>query len=288
MIKKKFILASAIVAIAATGYLYFNFDQCNLNQIKVINSYNEVMDILNHVDANTLILFDVDETLIIPRSVSMRTKTKEQHADWLRDTLRKFFKNAPNAEDYYFYDWEISEKPLVIEPIIVDIIKSMQNKNVKVLALTNLPTGSRGRIEFLPQWRFNKLAEVGIDFSKTKFEDTTFTQLPKNDNNYPILYKGILATNRESKGSVLAAFLDYTKWKPNHIIFFDDSLKRVKEVAQEACKRKIKFNGYQYLGAEHIPGELDKNVAQLQFKHLLTNEKWLSDEQARELLKFNN
>lgn len=55
-------------------------------------------------------------------------------------------------------------------------------------------------------------------------------------------------------------------------------------MGQEACKRKIRFTGYQYLGAQNVPGQLDKTVAEFQFNNFIKKGKWLKDEQAKELI----
>lgn len=178
----------------------------------------------------------------------------------------------------------MKEIPLVIEPSIVATIQSLQDRGIKVLALTDLLTGSQDQISFLPEWRSAKLQEVGINFSKANIPDKVFSQLPERDGTHPMLYRGILCTNHESKGIVLGAFLDYMDWKPSHVIFFDDTLSRVDEVAQEMCKRDIRFSGYNYLGAEYVPGELEKDVAILQFQYLAEYETWLSDTLARDIL----
>ncbi len=153
------------------------------------------------------------------------------------------------------------------------------------MSLTALKTGSSFTIPSLPEWRFNKLKELGIDFSKANFPDMIFNVLPQDDDgSYPLLYHGILCTSTSSKGHVLVAFLDRAKWKPDLVIFFDDSMKRVEQVAEEMHKRGIPFQGYQYNGAEFMPGELDKKVAEFQLKYLVEHEEWLSEEEARALL----
>ena len=86
------------------------------------------------------------------------------------------------------------------------------------------------------------------------------------------------------KGSVLGAFLDRTPWEPDLVIFFDDSMKRVEQVAEEMKKRNIPFYGYYYKGADFVSGELDKEVAAFQLNYLVEHEKWLSEEEARALI----
>lgn len=44
------------------------------------------------------------------------------------------------------------------------------------------------------------------------------------------------------------------------------------------------FYGYQYNGAEFVPGELNKEVAAFQLKYLVEHEEWLSEDEARVFL----
>lgn len=281
--KRIVIMVSMGIIIASTSYLYFK--SCVFSQrIKKIDSFSQVTDVLRSIDKNSLVLFDVDDTLIVPATVSLRSRTKEQHQKQLKKIVENIFTPLSKSEDYYFGIQAITEIPLLIEPAVVNIIQSLQDRGIKTLALTLLGTGSQEQIPFLPEWRSVKLQQVGVDFSKANIPDKIFTELPVKNGTYPMLYHGILATNFGSKGTTLGAFLDYMKWKPSQVIFFDDSLKRVNEVAQEMCKRNIPFIGYHYQGAEYVPGEFDKDITILQFKHLVEYEKWLSDDEARKLI----
>lgn len=260
------------------------------NNIQQIDSFTQAADALNAADKNTLVLFDVDDTLIEPASMLFRPQTIENEAyrPWIKELVTTVYvsSNKPEAENYYGSIWKVQEALLLIEPEIVKTIVTMQNRGVTVMALTALRTGAYFTIPSLPEWRFNQLKDLGINFSRANFPDMVFNELPKGDDgNYPVLYHGILCTSTSSKGAVLGAFLDRTNWKPDLVIFLDDSMKRVEQVAAEMRKRGIPFQGYQYMGAEFLPGELDKEVAEFQLKYLVEHEEWLSEDEARSLMK---
>lgn len=287
----RIILFSAAALLSVIGITLFCMQKpqsCSADSsIKKIDSFAHAADVLKKADKNTLVLFDVDDTLIEPAGVLFRPKTIENEAyrPWLVELTSRVYGNAPKTEAYYWSIWKVKEVPLLIEPGIVETIRSLQDRGVKVMALTALKTGRSFTIPSLPEWRFNKLKELGIDFSTANFPDMIFNELPKDDDgNYPVLYHGILCTSTSSKGQVLATFLDRVKWKPDLVIFFDDSMKRVEQVAEEMHKREIPFQGYQYNGADLLPGELDKDVAEFQLKYLVEHEEWLSDDEARKSL----
>lgn len=288
----RIILLIAAAGLLAVGITLFCMHKPQVgvsNNIKQIDSYAQATDTLNATDENSLVLFDVDDTLIEPASVVFRPKTVENEAyhPWLVELTSRVYGSADKPEAYYGSIWKTKEVPLLIEPAIVEMIQMLQNrKRAKVMALTALRTGAHFTIPSLPKWRFNQLKELGIDFSKANFPDMAFDELPKGDDgNYPVLYHGILCTSTSSKGAVLGAFLDRVQWKPDRVIFFDDSLKRVEQVAEEMRKREIPFQGFQYKGGDLLPGELDKEVAEFQLKYLVEHEDWLTEDEARALLK---
>ncbi len=293
MNKKRYVLVVAGISILLlASFFYFRYRSthpCGSGIIRRIDSYNQVADMLKNIGTDTLVLFDVDDTLIIPADIAMRSKTKEEHQQWLKNTIDTIFKNAPHPISYYegLADYS-THHSLLVEPIVADIITSLQNRGITVLALTAAWTGSFGSIPFFPQFRLEQLQKLGIDFSKAHIPDAIFKQLPEREGTYPMLYQGMLCANLQDKGLVLGAFLDYMKWKPSHIIFFEDSYKRVKQVVEEMCKRNIPCTGYQYFGFEHVPGELDKELTIFQFKYLLDHERWLNDEDGQKLLKRQN
>lgn len=279
---KKTILIFLLILLIILGmFFYFNTSKCKTS-FKKINSFKEVENIFKSADKNTLIIFDVDDTLIIPKSTLMRSQTAKKYLQEIQNIFADGFKDKIKDADKFLVKWLETETPLVIEPEIVSIIKSLQDKEVKVLALTSLSTGSHFTIKYLPKWRFDKLKEVGIDFSFVNIPDKEFTELKKNNDTYPVLYKGILATNQESKGKVLGAFLNYTNFKPNKIIFFDDNKNRIDEILEECCIRNIPAEGYQYLAEENLPVNLNADIAKYQLNYLIKNNIWLSDEEAAE------
>lgn len=254
--------------------------------IQYIDSYAQVKNIFAKADSNTLILFDVDETLIEPASVIFRPKTIENEANlpWIIDLVSRVYGKSDKTEEYYGSIWKTKETPLLIEPHMVSVIQSLQDRGVKVMALTALKTGSSYIITSLPEWRYNKLKELGIDFAKIGLPDIIFDELSEKDGNYPMLYHGILCTNGVSKGELARTFLDRIQWRPDKVIFFDDNAARVKEVAEAMQKELIPFQGFVYRGAEYMPGELNKDVAEFQLNYLVEHEDWISDDQALSLI----
>jgi hypothetical protein len=261
------------------------------NNIDSINSFSEAQKTLDAADQDTLVLFDVDETLITTPTKSYWQKNRKAHQKEIKELEDDASKRAAEdgREKYIFSKRLATEIPVVIEASTPALIASLQERGVKVLALSRYSTGTNGFIRNLPQWRSDKLKKIGIDFGKTIFPDIIFDELPGDTKGfYPVLYQGILLTNRVPKGEVLGAFLDRMQYKPARVLFFDDQKDQVALVAAEMCKRDIPFEGYVYNGASQLTAPFNKRILALQFSYLLDHEEWLSDEEAQELLESTN
>ena len=285
-INKSILIYSLMAGALGIGLFFGHKSQlfATVNTIKSIDSFAQAADTLNSATSNSLVLFDVREVLYVPLSAVFHVKVIEENTEWLKEAQQTIFQDIKKPEGHYWSIWKQQETPMLIEPSIVQTIADLQNRGVKVMVLTALMSGADFTIPSLPEWRFNTLKKLGLDFSKAGFPDMAFNELPAKKEQHPILYRGILAASGTPKGQVLGAFLDRTNLKPDKVIFFDDSMERVESVAQEMKKRSIPFYGYQYNGARFVPAELDKEVATMQMKHLVEYEKWLSEEEARKLL----
>jgi Protein of unknown function (DUF2608) len=280
MKKALIIIFTGIIALACFSYRFFARSYC----IQRIDSFSQVRDFLQKLDKGTLVLFDTSHTLTIPKSNLFRAKNIKKNSLWLKELDDTVFKNAPHPKEYYISIWRKQELPLLIEPEISSMIKSLQERGITVLVLTGLATGPDYTIASLPEWRFNVLKKLGIDFSTSSFPNMVFKELQGKDGYFPTLYNGILLTKSASKGALLGAFLNRINWKPNRVVFFDDHKEQIESVAQEMSKRGIPFCGFHYFGAEHVEGDLNKDIARQQLGYLVDHEIWLSEDEAQTML----
>jgi hypothetical protein len=264
-----------------------SWNEPSSGHIKPINTYREILRVFNSCNEDTLVTFDVDNTLITANDVLARTaevplwfkiRFVAQHLDilWNSEAKEKIIDT--------FLGTVFQQAPrFVFDPDIVQLIKQIQQQKSTVVGLTTMGSGSAGAIKNLPEWRANMLKDFGINFSNT-FNDVFFTSFPIDHNNCPCLYKGILCANYASKGSVLGAFLDYYHVKPKQIISFDDQQSALASIADECNKRGIAFYGYQILETNKLPGEWNTERALFQFDYALQHNHWLSDKEADTLL----
>lgn len=230
------------------------------------------------ITANTLVIFDVDETLIAP--VDAYLINKHMHTPEVTIFDEQLLKKYPEVKDWN----ELasirllqSTRPL-IETEIVEKIRNLQNRNIPVIALTAMFTGPWGIVDAMEEWRYNHLLSLGFQGS---FTENIITFALNNRN--PIFYKGILVTDMQGKGPVLDLFLNAMSYNPAHIVMFDDSLIHLESVQSECIKRGISFKGYHYKGAQLKKKTWDANIIQVQADYLVKNKRWLSDDEIKNL-----
>ena len=270
----------------------FTLTSCNrqsCSRIESIDSLSQAEQAFNDADNKTLIVFDVDETLVMPADAIW-----QEGRIWEVDAVKHFalpqnVKNVFNGIDPHdlniVSDRMLNTEFKTVEPTTGSIVKSLQDRHLKVIALTNFGPGPFGHIPSLKEWRRSQLSANGIDF-ETSFPGLalTFSCLPATQSGYPEFYKGILFGANNPKGTVLGAFLDQLDYKPTKIIVIDDKEKYLTSIQQELAKRHISFQGFLYKGAEKNAAALDLGIVQYQLKRWKSCLEYVSDRQAHEYL----
>jgi len=233
------------------------------------------------IDSETLVIFDVDDVLITPRDQILQHAFKKELAPVIQAIERRYGKKE--EQRFWSIIW-LARKNELVEPQVVNIIKELQSRSIKVIALTNAFTGSFGDLPSLEDWRINELAKYDIHFKKSwpMLSDKTFAQLKSEDPmRFPAFKNGILFTCYLSKGDVLKAFLPYAGLIPKKIIFIDDKRKYLESVEGFCKEHNIAFKGYEYTAVADRPrSPLNKARVKLQLQVLEDEHKWLSDEEA--------
>ena len=270
------LLLMSIIFIVPKEAWFFENHSCE--QFQKIEHYREVQKVFDSCDKQTLITFDVDDTLITARDSMANIEVPM----WFKICVA--FRYPSLVFSRSTFEWFVSiifqqTEHFVFDPDIVRYIQQLREQGCTVVALTSMDSGAFGVIKNMPKWRADMLHSFGIDL-RGQFQDATFITLPKYHEGYPCLYKGILCANQEPKGQVLGAFLDYYQLKPARIISFDDSARALCSITRECAKRGISFAGYQCLGAKKLPGQWSNRRAFLQLDYVMKHAQWLSDKQA--------
>jgi hypothetical protein len=246
--------------------------------IGVVQSFDEIRSELSRADQNTLVVFDVDDVLITYEDMVLRPcGARFRPSSWEGID--------PKEIPYLMSIMLSSSKTILVEPFLPQLIKTLQLRGVKTMALTAARTGKFGVIDNAEDWRVAVLKGFGIDFSVSFPQGKVifFDQGGRKESEYSLFKEGILFLGNESmtKGKLLVQFLKTSGLTPEKIIFIDDKMAHLISVETEVNAAKIPFQGYQYKGVEQLSGTFDASVAQTQFACLRKYHKWVSDEEAK-------
>jgi len=252
------------------------------NEIKVIE------ESVNSNDADILVIFDVDEVLIMPKDQILQSP----HREYINKLDTFLFASEQESENLWSIIFD-QRQSIPVDPKMINMMATLQSKGIKVMALTHAMTGKLGYITSMKDWRYNELIRHGYDFEKSwkGTQDKTFNGLEKSSNRLasevsspPMFFKGIIFTEID-KGEALEAFLSHYKLKFKKVIFIDDKKKNLESVEKTLSKLNIAFVGIEYTAAVMQTEPLNTKRAELQFQVLGKQRKWLSDSEADALLQ---
>jgi FMN phosphatase YigB (HAD superfamily) len=218
---------------------------------KIIES-NSIADIAKHITKDTLLIFDLDNTI-------METKEYSGSDQWFEALIAHFINNEKmeiaKALSIVLPKYEKAHKKaevLPVESCTVTAIDKLQKSGCKVIGLT-----ARGD-KCIP-YTFRQLSSIKVDLSRAAI----YTPQTKKLNLVkPAEYQqGIVFCYGANKGKILADFfnkiknVDKTFKLPKKIVFVDDKEKNVLAIEEAAQNLSIEFTGIRY-------GFLDKKVAQ--------------------------
>ncbi|MBS0627863.1 MAG: DUF2608 domain-containing protein [Verrucomicrobia bacterium] len=231
-------------------------------------------EILNHITDDSIILCDIDDTILIPEQMVGSD-------EWFCALYQKHKEEGLTSEVAFkisLAKWEMVRHVTsmsLVQPTTAFVIQDIQDRGVLVMGLT---TQSLTLMERTP----GHLEEEGVSFEKTTpFEDHIyFTQVKKGKTSGVIHYKGILFTSGTHKGESFFTLCEKGGYTPKRIIFINDKETHLKEIEESAEKRGIEFVGLRYGYSDAIKANFKMEVAEAQFegiphRNILSNEEAL-------------
>lgn len=245
--------------------------------IQSIRSFQEVE--FDGLPKKSLVIFDVDETLITPTDVLLKP---------VGGSFKEWQRIQPEQFEHYFSIMLASTNYALVDEAVPTLLIALHRQGISTMGLTACSTGRVGVIPSMTLWRCDQLRKLGINFSSCFTEEYIFSELVDATIHPPLFKNGILFTGdlqhpeKSSKGQLLAAFFDRVMWKPELIIFFDDNLKHLEAVQAILDQRKIPFCGYRIDSPSYV---LNEKIAEFQIQALINSEKWICDQAATLLIE---
>lgn len=239
-----------------------------IEDFPVVKSTLDIEFYLQQLPEDSIILVDVDDTIITPRSKTFRTAPYNK----LIDNIKKNKDNYPNYHEI-ISNWRLQRKVMLLDEKWPIMLRQLREK-FSVYAITKMDTGRFGNIPSMERWRYEELRDLGIEFSKN--DKIPNTILDKGQNN-PMFYNGIFITGEKSKGQTLDIYIPFLK--ASVIVLIDDRLEHLEDVKAFCDKHSIKFIGLLFKGLENFKDRPDPAIAGYQAKYLIRNTRWLEDDE---------
>lgn len=252
---------------------------CSLSaDIIHIDDLKDAEQELLQLDQDALVLFDVDYTLLIPNDTILRPCGQELVKRLKSEIVEK------DLDEYLHSQVLLQAKSSLVDEASPLLIRHLQERGIRTIALTAAPAGKWGVIESMADWRINELKEFHFDFSSA-FPSVHFLEFPKKSDKefHPVFKSGVLFSSKHPKGDVLKQFLDAMEWYPTKVLFIDDRIAYLLSVEKVVNEMGIDFTGFHYTAAEILPDKVDEKLAEFQFRYLAEHGEWLSDEEAKKM-----
>lgn len=235
---------------------------------------------INQLDDNALVVFDIDYTLIVPNDLIL-APCGEVYFQAFMKKLRALEEQGEVLGSKVSLKSQVS----LVDEKIIELLSILEQKKIKTIGLTAMPTGKFGLISNAEEWRVKQLDSLGINFlwSFPSIDSITLNKF-EGKKTQPVFKQGVLASAKYPKGQVLVEFLRQVQWKPSKVIFVDDRMEYIESVETELSKEQIPLISFHYTAATDRPCQLDKEVADFQLDYLMQKGEWLSDEEAKKSL----
>ena len=255
------------------------------SQISSTDSLDQIKEILKKADFNTLVLFDVDSTLILPNDTILRPQNDQQFTDLLGG--RKVVALGDGMR-YLFREILLKAPHSLVDSRSVELIKELEQRGVPVIAFTATPRGKVGEIESVADARIKELSQFGFDFHLFADQGTIDLGDPEDLGGFsPIFQEGVLFASLHPKGDTLRDFLQKINYRPTRVILIDDQMNQIESVGKALENLGIPYTGIRYTAAENLAAPLDQmtpefrqTIAEFQVSHFLQEGEWISDAEA--------
>lgn len=233
--------------------------------------------ILPEIDPQTLVLLDLDETLI-ETPIMLGGKAWRKYAKQIIEKCRSE-KEAEEIHDKLTYFLAKRVAYIPVEESTPKHIKTLQAQGAHIFGFT-----ARGRCHWYDleaadgqSLAFLHLKQAGYDFSQDE-------ETPHFKHHWSYADGVFFAYPIESKGELVLDLFENTTCRPNKVIFVDDKLTHVMDVDKALDKLHIPAKCYFYAYID-LHRFFDPMVAHIQLQKLVFENLLLSDEEAATLKK---
>jgi phosphoserine phosphatase len=229
----------------------------------VIYETTNVNDMIQHSDERTLVICDLDNTLIEPRQLIGSDQWFCYEIQRRVNAGESSKQACANTIPIYNTIQKITQVNL-IDNQAPEVIKELKKYSARVISLT-------ARNYELIAATQRQLKSVGIDFNS---QEAPQMQLLENDGSI-INHNNISYLNGQNKGVYLTKYLELNSLDFDKVVFIDDKRKNLEAVESVVENLGKTFIGLRYAALDEKVKSLDPNIASIQieiFNSLFNNE----------------
>ena len=250
----------------------------SVNDIKTYTSQFESKD--------TLVLFDLDYVLFVPRDRVLRYAGEENN--YRSKHFKAIFKDFQGKEiplgkdkvpmaEYLISQILSSSKVELVSLDMPNFVNELDSKKMAVVGFTANSSGKYGIVQNEAELHLSRLSSLGYHFKDNG-------DLLKGE--FPECIFRVIFTNKADKGKVLLGFLKQLNKNYKNIIFVDDRLKNLTSVQNILKDHEINYLGIHYTELQDKNEVLNQDIADKQFEVLARKHIWLSDEEVEAMLNI--
>lgn len=222
-------------------------------EIREISSFKEIRE---HLQLPSLLILDIDNTLIFPAQEMGSDQWFHSRIDFYRQRGYSYSEALERALPEWEAIQNITQVKLV-EPYISNFMKEAQEDgSLHVMGMT-----TRGLA--LATRTVHQLESVGIQFTKSAPSNE---ELPFFNSKVILYKKGIFFTSGTHKGKALKQLLEKLDYRPQNIVFVNDKRGHLRQVEETMEDAGIPFIGLRYGYLDQKVRNFRKDIASVQFE----------------------
>jgi hypothetical protein len=223
---------------------------------KKITTSAEMSELLKHIHFDTVVLFDLDNTV-------MEAQLELGSDQWFVQMCMQVVAKIPEKDKAItwavalYHEVQKIVRTQAVEEATVKIIRALQDIGIPIIAIT-------ARDECLHPATTRQLADIGIELHHLEIPPLELPIAGNTSSINPIYEQGVIYCGGRDKGACFRAFLESTKAGIKHVVMVDDKEKYLHQVGAVAEELGIRFDGVRYSHLDQKVADFDMSKAQEQ------------------------
>lgn len=246
------------------------------NEMTTAGSAMAVWQKIENLPSDSVILLDIDDTIIMPVSKVFRLGADLNPIDEIKQNKSAYTDYATIVSN-----WRLQRKVRLVDEHWPAALQQIRKK-FSVFGLTKIDSGCMGNIPSMEEWRYAELKNMGIEFSQ-EYPSNLQSHSLHNTGNKPVYYKGLFLTGSATKAQTLEQYREFLTGTA--IAMVDDRPQQLEDIKSFCQKYSFNFLGILFEGMQKLNEKPDREIAAFQKNYLVTHAQWLEDEEALEIFK---